>query len=92
MSYLYKTYLYKDESKVSPVPENNTEDLADFEDNHKADAMEITELVLAETVFSTDKSYSEFDALITGGILWSDVKYIEDEIFYELSLLSDTPL
>ena len=92
MAYLYKTYLFKDTSSVIPIPPNNTQDLADFEDAHKASAVEIDGVELAETVFSTDLAYSDFDIAIADPIVWGDVKYVNKEDRYELYLLCPAPL
>ena len=42
----------------------NDLDLTDFDDNHKVGAIPITEIVIAETAYEIDNSYTEFDALI----------------------------
>lgn len=91
-NYLYKTYLYTNTQDVLTPPATNTADLADFESNHKDDAMQISELVLAETSFSSDKTYADFKALVTTPISWSDIKFVIRDKFYELILISDTPL
>jgi hypothetical protein len=92
MAYLYKTYLYKDTTRVIPIPPDNTENLADFVDNHKSSAFEVDDVILAETVFQCDCSYEDFDAFITDPFDWGDVKYIAKADRYELYLLTDNSL
>ena len=92
MSYLYKTYLFKVTHNVVPVPPDNTANLADFEDNHKATASQVSEIIVAITTFICDDSYADFVAKISTPITWADVKYIETGHTIELNLVTTDPL
>jgi hypothetical protein len=93
MSYLYKTILFIDTTNVVPIPPDNTADLADFEDNHKADCVPVDEVALAGTTFTVWQSFEDFDASIDGDVIvWGDVKCIETEAVYVLNLLTNNPL
>lgn len=86
--YLYKTTIYKITDNVVgiDVGQNDT-DKTDFDNNRKSSAIKIDNIVLAELTFEVEKTYTNFSALITGGILWSDVKYTQSDKKYELYLL-----
>jgi len=87
--YLYKTFLYTDTSDVLGAPASNTDDLADFNNNHKASAVEVNEVLLAGDTFVTEDSYTDFKARVTS---WADVKYVCDANSHTLYLLSETEL
>jgi len=90
--YLYHAIIYHNTTNVVTLPANNTANVADFEDNHKSTALKVDGIEIIETTFEIDKTYEEFDALITGDIDWSDVRYEEHAKDYCLYLTSDNPL
>jgi hypothetical protein len=92
MNYLYKTFLYTDTTNVIPIPSGNNANVTDFETNYKDDAVQVTDIQLAETTFIQEKTYSDFKDLISDPIEWSDVKFIEKQNHYELNLLSQNAL
>ena len=93
-NYLYKTVLFKENGgNVLDVPATNAVDLADFIDNHGADVVAVSDVIPAETTFEIWESYEDFEAYIDDvSFAWTDVKCIENSIFYELYLMSDTAL
>ena len=90
--YLYKTVTYHDTSGVASVPASNAADNADFVANRKASAVQVDALELAETVFVTEKSYTDFGTLVTNNTTWASVKYVTGAKSYEMYLISNTPL
>jgi len=92
--YIYKTILYRDTTNVIGlnVTQNNI-DLADFEANYKASSTSVDSIVIMETTFQIDKTYTQFKALVDGAtILWSDVRFVKDPQKYCLYLVTDSPL
>lgn len=91
--YLYHTTIYKETSSIHGlnVSQNNA-DKADFEDNHKASAIVVDSVDIAETTFTIQDDYTTFSGRITTPIVWSDVKYIEEQGRYVLYLESTTAL
>ena len=77
-NYLYKAILYKNSSEVIDVDANNDTNLADFQNNHKAAALKIEDVALAETTFIISESYASFSARIVSPLDWSDIKYKEN--------------
>lgn len=92
MSYLYKTILEKSPNGLQEEIDAKNADKIDFETNGKPTARKVDDVFLAQTTFISDLSYSNFKAKIVAPITWSDVKYKEDRIKYELNLLTDNPL
>lgn len=90
--YIYTTTLYKDTTYVVNASASNDTDLSDFTTNHKASALAVTEVQVAETSFIIQKTYSDFDALVVSPRSWADVKYLETERSYKLYLISDNAL
>lgn len=90
--YLYKTKIYYDTTNVIDAPADNDTNLSDFNNNHKSSALLVDDVSVAETTFILEKSYSDFDALVSDPITWEDVKYIDDGISYNLFLTSSNPL
>lgn len=93
-NYLHKTELFKTTGSVIGinVTQNDT-DKADFETNYKALAKKIDSLIIAETTFEVEKTYSQLKTLVDGAtISWADIKYIENDEGYKLYLLRDTLL
>jgi len=91
-NYIYSTHLFKAGASVINGPVDNDANLTDFETNHKASATDISDIVIQELTFETNKTYDEFEALITGDIDWTDVKYIEQPDHYELYIVTISPL
>ena len=91
-NYIYTTQLFKEGTSVINMPVDNATNRTDFEDNHKASANDISDIVIQELTFETAKSYDDFVALITGDIAWSDVKYIDRPCRYELYIVTVSPL
>lgn len=87
--YLYKHTIYKITDNVIGlnVTENNT-NKTDFETTHKSATDKVTQIDLFETTYIVLKTYTDFEALITGEVTWADVKLIEDSDKYELNLIS----
>jgi hypothetical protein len=90
--YLYKTVTYHNTNGVVTVPANNTTDNSDFVANRKASAVKVDEMVLSETTFVTDLSYSAFKTLVTNNTTWASVKYITGTKSYQMFLISSSPL
>ena len=90
--YLYKAVIYHDTDDVVSIPDGNAAAITDFEDNHKSGCLEVDSLEVVETTFTFDKTYTEFDALVTGDLDWTDVRYIVQAKTYCLHLLVNNPL
>lgn len=90
--YLYRTVTYHDTTDVVTVPANNATNNSDFVANHKASAIKVDELTLAETTFVTELSYEDFDDLVTNNTTWASVKYVAGPRAYQLYLISSNPL
>lgn len=87
-NYLYKTTLFKTTDDVIGFSPTNDSDTQDFENNFKVQAQPVNDLMLAETTYEIEKSYSDFKALLAQLIkTWSDVTYKETNKKYELNLL-----
>ena len=92
-NYLYKTTLIKQGATAPSKPPSNDTDLQDFENNHKANALEVDEVLLSETTFVITIDYATFVTHIDGTVIvWADVKYKDDTNIYELNLLSNNTL
>ncbi len=91
-NYLYRTTLYKTGVSVINESASNDTDRTDFENNYKGTASSVTSVIISETTFETELSYSAFKTKIALPILWSDVKYVEDDRKYSLNLLSEIAL
>lgn len=91
--YLYKATIYTSTDNVYgiDVTQNNA-DKTDFENNYKASTYAITDITVTENSLLTIKTYTQFKALITGGIIWADVKRMDEGNHYDLYLLSENPL
>ena len=94
--YLYRTTIYKTPDIVAGLSSEEKSAHAaaktDFEGNHKASAVKVDEIITVGTTYVIDKDYSDFDAMITGAIAWTDVKYIENSFDYKIYLSSETEL
>ena len=92
--YLYKHRIMTDLTDCFGF--NATDEAAhksDFNTNHKAGCYVVDDLETMATVFLIDKTYAEFEALIDGNtITWGDVKLEIGQNFYDLYILTDTPL
>lgn len=66
---------------------------SDFETNYKSSTYPVADLELMDTVFLVDKTYTQFKALVDGQtITWGDVKLETGTNFYDLYIITDTPL
>jgi len=93
MNYLYTTMIYTDINGLIgfDITQNNL-DKTDFETNYKSSCVGISGLALAETTVRIDKTYAQFKALITGAIVWGDIKLSTMAKRYELYLVTTSPL
>ena len=90
--YLYKTIISKSQNGTQEELDSFSADKTDFETNYKSQAVKVDEVILAETTYLNDLSYSAFKAKVALPLAWSDVKYVEDNVKYVLNLLSDNPI
>jgi len=70
-------------------PESNAANLADFNNNRKAQAVAVTTIDVVETTIIIDKDYESFAAIVPA---WSDVNYYEQGDAIEIALLSGSLL
>ena len=91
-NYLYRTVLYHDTSKVVGEPATNAADLSDFTTNHASSVVDVTGIDLSELTFTLDKSYGDFDTLVSDPYDWTDVRCNNTGNAYELYLLVNAPL
>jgi len=91
--YLYHTYVYHDTTNVLGVnPITEAANTTDFETNYKSLCVKIDDITPGSTMFDIIKTYTEFKALISTPIAWSDVKYADEGKNYDLYLLTDQPI
>ena len=91
--YLYRTILYKQPAALGLPNNSHAADIADFEASYKAQATRVNEMVLAETTFVVDLSYSAFKEKVDGiTVTWADIKYTEDGAKYWLNVLTSNPI
>ena len=91
--YIYEANIYKDTTGVIGVDvTQNTADKTDFETNHKSGCLQVDAITILQTSYRLDKTYTQFDALITGDITWADVKFIDDGKTYKLYLITNAAL
>jgi hypothetical protein len=91
--YLYHAYVYHDTSDVLGVnPVVEAANTADFENNYKSQAVQIDDIIPGQTTFDIVKTYTQFKALISSPLTWSDVRYADEEKAYDLYLLTSSPL
>ena len=91
-NYLYKTVLYTDASNVADLSASNATDLSEYTTNHQSSTVKIDNIELADTTFEVEKTYSNFDSMITDGIDWTDVKELTKDNRYELYLVTSEPM
>ena len=94
MLYIYTTTIIKDTTNTigyNPTAESAAK--SDYETNFRSLTVKVNDLVVAETSFEIDKTYTDFKALIDGTtIKWSDVKEMNGGNIYELHLITESPL
>jgi hypothetical protein len=94
--YLYKTTIIKDTSVYYAMPGAEATAHAsaktDFETNHKANCLEISERVLNDTTSVIVMNFADFDTAIASPVSWVDVQYMDGTNHYELSLMSSVEL
>jgi hypothetical protein len=65
----------------------------DYETNFKSQTVKADDLIVSETSFEIDKTWSQFKNLIDGVTYqWSDVRQLNMKKFYELHLITNEPL
>ena len=90
--YLYRAIIYKEPKKIGVPDGSHAADKSDFETNYMQTATKVNEIVVSETTFVVEKSFTNFKALIDGVVItWGDVKYMDGDA-YKLNLLSGSPL
>lgn len=92
--YLYHTYILKDPTDtIGYDAVTEAANKADFDTNYKAQTVKITDIISGATTFDIVKTYAQFKALIDGvNILWTDVKFANEDKFYDIYLLTNEPL
>lgn len=86
---LYTMTLFKSTNNVIGAPSDNDVNKTDFETNDKSLAVKIDAIEIVETTFIINKTYTQFEALITAPITWADVKYLEDDRKYTCYLIAE---
>lgn len=65
----------------------------DYETNYKSQTVKVDNLIVSETSFEIDKTWSQFKGLIDGvNLTWGDVRQGIVGKFYELHLITNEPL
>lgn len=93
VTYLYSHRIWTNTTSV--IGANNAQealDKTDFETNYKSSTLACDDLELMDTTVMITKTYSQFKALITGDIAWADVKCETGTNFYDLYLLTESPI
>jgi hypothetical protein len=91
--YNYRTILYVDTANVIGLDTTqNALDVANYVNNYRADTDKLDEILMAETAFLIDLSYTDFKTKVVDPIAWTDVKEIHRQGRYELNLISGTSL
>lgn len=85
IQHIYTTFLYKTSSGVAGLPNDNDDNLADFE-SHKSSATAFDNLEYSDIVFYHELSYSDFKDKV---VLWSSVKYRETDVYYQLVIIEN---
>ena len=85
-------YIYK-----ANIDFQDNTDKTDFETNYKTTAKEFSSIIVSDTAFILESTYTNFKALIDGiNITWADIRYIikitNNLIRYELHLITNNPL
>ena len=93
MAYIYRVGLYKHPETISIPGGTYVADISNFETNYKSQTLKIDTIIIAETTFEINKSYTDFKDLIDGvTITWADVKHLESDSSYILILQTSAPL
>ena len=93
MDYIYRASIFFDTTNVIGVNvSTEAANTTDFETNYKSSCVEVNELQLLTNSFIIYKTYTEFKALITAEIDWTDVKLIIRDKDYCLYLITEDPL
>jgi hypothetical protein len=91
--YLYQTTLFTNTNNVYGLNvSQNTEDLADYVNTHRTSTEKISDVVIAETTFTTQLTYAEFESAVAIPLTWADVKEVNSGDHYDLYLLTDNPI
>lgn len=92
MTFVYRTYVYKNPENVT-LDERELEELKkalDDWESHKKDAVKVDDIIYVgrDVVFIVNLKYAEFSAKIDGTTYnWGDVRYRETDDVYELVLV-----
>jgi hypothetical protein len=91
--YLYQTTLFTNTSHIYGlnVSQNNA-DLSDYTSTHQSSTEKISDVVIAETTFTTQLTYAQFKSAIASPLTWVDVKEIDSGDHYDLYLLTNNPI
>jgi len=92
--YLYHTYIYHTTTDVIGVdPVVEAAKVADFDTNYKSQCILVSDIIPAATTFDINLGYLEFKAKVDGvNILWTDIKYANEEKVYDLYLITNAPI
>lgn len=92
-SYLYRTDLYTDTSKVTGINiSTNNANLSEYQSDHQSQTEKISDLTIAETTFVTEISWAVFHGAIVSPLTWADVKEAILSNRLTLYLITDNPL
>lgn len=90
--YIYKTAVFKNIDNVIDPPVDWETTKTDYENNHRASTVKVSDVQILATSFEINKSFTDFDALITSPFDWGDVKEVELPNRYILYLISSESL
>ena len=90
--YIYKTAVYKNVGQVIDPPANWNAQKTDYETSHRASTIKVNDVQIAATSFEIEKSFTDFDALISTPYDWGDVKEVDLPNRYQLYLITSEPL
>ena len=91
--YIYKTTIYKSSNDFAEttVRDFNLTQQTDFETNQKANCVLVSAIEITDNAFEIVIDYPTLKTKVISPILWSDVKYIENNT-YTIYLLSENIL
>jgi len=82
---VHQTTIYINcENVIGVDPTEEATKVADFENNYKSSATQVSYVQIEETAFIDDNSYADFKGHVSS---WSDVKYTEKSNRYDLYLV-----
>lgn len=93
VTYLYKHRIWTEYTNLIGADDvQEALDKTDFDTNYKSQTLACDDLELQETTVTIYKTYTHFKALITGDIAWTDVKLETGSNFYDLYLITESPI